>query len=241
VGWETFRFVLLTVEQALELEAHGVKPGERELAGLVDHTKAWTPKRKGLFEQIVGRPFSDLVARRDRPIEIHGPLRHAEGGLWASAIETVELAVEEKAQAVVLVENRETFRLLVPVAAANLIVLNVPGGPPPAEAKLVERLSLLAPGLPVYAAFDADPAGIRIALLLEQQAGVKLNPIGMSPEFLRGATKTRALNEWDRELLERLRGRAGVYEPLRDAIETLGYKAEQEVYQRRLFELFEAA
>jgi hypothetical protein len=237
-GWAAFAFVLQAAERALELERHGIKPGERELAGLVDHTKAWTPKRKELFELITGRPFHDLVARRDRPIEVRGPLRHCEGGLWAATIAETELEVLPERLGVLLVENRETFRHLLPLADDGWIVLHVPGGPPPAETELVERLSLLDPDLTFYGCFDPDPAGIRIALLLQARSGVQLNPAGMSPELLEQAAATRELNDWDRDLLDRLRGHAGPFEPLRDAIERLAAKGEQEVYQRDLFGLF---
>jgi hypothetical protein len=240
-GWSAFGFVLQAAERALELERHGIQPGERELAGLVDHTKAWTPKRKELFELITRRPFHDLVARRDRPIEVRGPLRHSEGGLWAATIAETELEVLQERLGVLLVENRETFRHLLPLADDGWIVLHVPGGPPPAETELVERLSLLDPDLTFYGCFDPDPAGIRIALLLQARSGVQLDPAGMSPERLEQAAATRELNDWDRDLLDRLRGHAGQFEPLRDAIERLAAKGEQEVYQRDLFGLFQAS
>lgn len=238
-GWAAFAFVLQAAERSLELERHGIKPGERELAGLVDHTKAWTPKRKQLFELVTGRPFHDLVARRDRPIEIRGPLRHAEGGLWAATIGETELEVLPERRGVLLVENRETFRHLLPLADSGWIVLQVPGGPPPAEAELVERLALLDPDLTFYACFDPDPAGIRIALLLQDRSGVELDPTGMSPQLVEQAEPTRELNGWDRDLLVRLQGHAGAFEPLRSMIERLDAKGEQEVYQRDLFDLFD--
>ncbi len=237
-GWAAFAFVLQAAERALELERHGIKPGERELAGLVDHTKAWTPKRKELFELVSGRRFHELVARRDRPIEIRGPLRHAEGGLWAATVAETELEVLPGRRGVLLVENRETFRHLLPLADEGWIVLHVPGGPPPAETELVERLALLDPQLSFYACFDPDPAGIRIALLLQSRTGIPLNPAAMSPQLLEQAQATRDLNDWDRDLLERLNENAGVFEPLRAAIALLNAKGEQEVFQRDLFALF---
>lgn len=239
-GWAAFAFVLHAAERSLELERHGIKPGERELAGLVDHTKAWTPKRKELFELIAGRPFHDLVARRDRPIEIRGPLRHAEGGLWAATISETELEVLPERLGVLLVENRETFRHLLPLADNGWIVLHVPGGPPPAETELVERLALLDPDLTFYACFDPDPAGIRIALTLQDRSGIELDAVGMSPRLLEQAETMRDLTDWDRHLLAELRGRAGAFEPLRAMIERLDAKGEQEVYQRDLFNLFDS-
>jgi hypothetical protein len=112
VSWASFAFVLRAAERALDLADHDIIPGERELAGLVDHTKAWTPARRQLFEVLAGRPFHELVARRDRPVEIRGPVAHAEGGLWASSVETVELSLQGQPRGVLLIENRETFRHL---------------------------------------------------------------------------------------------------------------------------------
>jgi hypothetical protein len=60
----------------------------------------------------------------------------------------------------------------------------------------------------------------------------------MSPELLEQAAATRELNDWDRDLLDRLRGHSGQFEPLRAAIERLAAKGEQEVYQRELFGMF---
>lgn len=238
LGWAAFAFVLQAAERALELERHDIRPGERELAGLVDQTKAWTPKRKELFELITGRAFHDLIARRDRPIELRGPLAHAEGGLWAATIGETELEVLPERLGVLLVENSETFRHLLPLADNGWIILHVPGGPPPAETELVERLALLDPGLNFYACFDPDPAGIRIALILQDRAGIEACPAGMNPQLLENATKTHTLNDWDRDVLARMKGNARNLEPLRATIERLNAKGEQEVYQRDLFKLF---
>lgn len=239
-GWAGFAFVLRAAERAVELEEHGLLPGERELAGLVDHTKAWTPRRRELFERLTGRGFYELVARKDRPIEIHGPVRHEVGGLYAASLPATQIEVLADARGVILVENRETYRRFLPLGEAGWIVLNVPGGPPPAETELIERLRALAPELPFHACFDLDPAGIRIALLVQERAGVELIPTGMSAALLDAATSTHALNDWDLEVLRLLRGRAGLFEPLRAAIEARGEKVEQEIFQRHLIELFEA-
>jgi hypothetical protein len=239
-GWAAFAFILQAVERALELAGHGIKPGERELAGLVDHTKAWTSKRKEVFERISGRSFHDLVARRDRPIEIRGPLRHEEGGLWAATIGETEIRILPHRRGVLLVENMETFRHLLPLADEGWIVLRVPGNPPPAETDLIERLALLDPELHFYACFDPDPAGIQIALVLQRRTGLQLDPSGMSPQLLEQGRARRELNDWDRTVLQRLKGHADGFEPLRHAIERLAVKGEQEVFQRDLFELFAA-
>jgi hypothetical protein len=238
VDWRSFAFVLRAAEQVLQLGEHGVRPGERELAGLVDHTKAWTPRRKQLLEELLGRPFTELVAPRDRQLGIRGPITQSEGNIWASAVGTIELAVADDARGVVLVENAETFSHLVELAENGWVVLHVPGGPPPAEVDLVRRIALLAPELTMYACFDPDPAGIRIARLLEKHADVTLDPAGMTPELLVEAYHQRELTDWDRCELQRLAGNASAFEPLRAAIEQHGVKAEQETFQRRLLQLF---
>jgi uncharacterized protein DUF2399 len=238
MNWGGFRFVLLAGERVLDLDEHGITPGERELAGLVDHTKAWTPRRRQLLAELLGRPFEELVAKRDRQLGIRGPVAHSEGGIWASAIHSVQLAVNEDARGAILVENAETFRHLLPLADQGWIVIHIPGGPPPAEAELVRRLAALAPSLDFHAAFDLDPAGIQIALLLHQRTGVRLTSEGMRPELLAEAEHPLDLTSWDRDRLRHLRGTSGIFEPLREAIEIHDYKVEQETYQRALFGLF---
>lgn len=238
LDWPSFAFVLQAAERVLELAEHGIRPGERELAGLVDHTKAWTPRRRLLLEELLGKPFAELVAPRDRQLGIKGPISHGDANVWASAVATLEMEIADDARGVILVENAETFRHLVPLADDGWIVLHVPGGPPPAEADLVRRLTVLAPDIAFYACFDPDPAGIRIARLLEDRAGVSLDPAGMRPTFLLEADQQRELTDWDRDQLRRLAGQAGAFEPLRATIERLGRKGEQETYQRQLLELF---
>ena len=234
VDWRSFSFVLRAADQVVQLSEHDEVPGARELAGLVDHTKAWTARRKLLLEELLGQPFNRLVTALDRQIGIRGPLPHTEGGIWASAVPTINLSVAERARGVILVENKETFQHMVELADQDWVVLHVPGGPPPAEADLVHRLNALAPHLTFYACFDPDPAGIRIARLLEERSGVTFDPAGMQPQFLLEADRQLELNDWDHDQLQRLDGNAGAFEPLRQAILQLQRKGEQETYQRRL-------
>lgn len=232
--WRSFAFVLRACEQLQQFARHGIKPGKRELAGLVDHTKAWTPARIALVEQLMGTPFNELIATVDRQLALRGPVAHAEGGLWASRIEEVNVQVADDARLVVLVENLETFKYLLPLAEQGAVLVHVPGGPPPAEVELVSRLAALAPELPFYAAFDLDPAGMRIARLVAERANVDLQPHLMDPQLLDAAAHRLELGDWDRRELERLDGRAGTLEPLRARIADVGAKAEQEILQREL-------
>jgi len=232
--WRSFAFVLRACEQLHQFARHGVRPGKRELAGLVDHTKAWTPARITLVEHLLGAPFNQLVASGDRQLALRGPVAHAEGALWASRIEEVDVQVTEDARLAVLVENLETFRWLLPLAERGAVLVHVPGGPPPAEVELVGRLAALAPDLPFYAAFDLDPAGVRIARLVAERAAVDLQPELMAPRLLDDASHRLPLGDWDRRELARLDGHAGALEPLRARIANRGEKAEQETLQRDL-------
>lgn len=238
VDWRSFAFVLRAAEQVLELAEHDIRPGERELAGLVDHTKAWTPRRRKLLEEMLGRPFAELVAPRDRQVGIRGPITQDQGSVWASAVATLEMSIADDTRGVILVENAETFRHLVELAEQRWIVLHVPGGPPPAEVELVRRIAMLAPQLVFHACFDPDPAGIRIARLLQKHADVELDAAGMHPDFLIEADQRRELTDWDRRELARLDGAAGVFEPLRAEMSRVGVKAEQETFQRKLLQMF---
>jgi hypothetical protein len=238
MDWRSFAFVLRAGERLLDLRDHDVMPSLRELAGLVDHTKAWTPRRQELLGELLGAPFEQLVAKLDRQLGLRGPVSHPQGGLWASAIDTVDISVSAHARGLLLVENVETFRTLSALAERDWIVVHVPGGPPPAECELVDRLSALAPSLPVEAAFDLDPAGIRIARLLQDRTGVELRTAAMTPELLHGSDHRLELNDWDRDQLNRLAGNAGPLETLRCEIAALEAKVEQETIQRRLLKLF---
>lgn len=239
MDYASFAFCLRAAERLCSFLEHGLRPSAKELAGLVDHTKAWTDQRRSLVERLLRRPFEDLVATSDRPIELAGPIAHDEPMLWASQLDNVRLRLSAEPVGIICVENRDTFKHLLPLGRRNYIVLWVPGGPPPAEVDLLRRLIDLAPNVPVHACFDLDPAGIRIARLLEEGAGATLQPTGMTPELLAGARHKLQLSSWDRRELERLDGRANAFEPLRAAILSAERKAEQEVVQRRLYVLFD--
>jgi len=101
------------------------------------------------------------------------------------------------------------------------------------DAGLVEVL----PGSALEAVFDLDPAGIRIASLLQQRTGVRLRSAAMTPEVLERAPARLALPDWDRSELVRLAGRTSS-EPLRRALVETDRKVEQETIQRQLPDLF---
>ena len=132
----------------------------------------------------------------------------------ASGIDEVELRIEGEPSGVVLVENRETFRSLLPLADVGYVILWVPGGPPPAEISLVRRLAELRPDIRFHACFDLDPAGIRIASLLAKGAEIEVIPTGMTPELFASAPRKLKLT-------------------------VAGFKVEQETIQRELLSLFE--
>jgi uncharacterized protein DUF2399 len=238
IDWRSFAFVLRAAERVLDLREHGLKAGQRELAGMVDHTKAWTPRRKELLADLLEERFESLVAILDRQLGVRGPISHPEGGLWASAVSEVDLSITDHIKGVLLVENLETFRTLAVLAEQGWLVLQVPGGPPPAECQLIERIAALVPGIRFYVAFDLDPAGIRIARLLQDRTGIVINVDGMSPTLLSRGTRALDLSDWDREQLRRMEGRAGPLEELRAALYSKEYKIEQETIQQRLLALF---
>jgi hypothetical protein len=231
--WKSYDFVIRACQQLHEFARHDVRPGRRELAGLIDHTKAWTPARMALVEALMEKRFRDLVAPEDRQIVLRGPVAHSEGGLWASQIEEFWFEVAPGAQLVVLIENLETFKFLLPLADIGAILIQVPGGPPPAEVELVARLAALAPDLPVYAAFDLDPAGVRIAESLSRRARVPLHADLMDPALLDAAPRRLALGDWDRRELKTL-AKSGPFRGLRMRLEILDAKVEQETIQREL-------
>lgn len=239
MDYGSFAFCLRAAERLCSFLEHGLRPSAKELAGLVDHTKAWTDQRRALVARLLGRSFDDLVATNDRLIELAGPIAHDEPMLWVSQLDSVRLRLTTEPVGIICVENHDTFKHLLPLARHNHIVLWVPGGPPPAEVDLLRRLIDLAPNVPVHACFDLDPAGIRIARLLEGGAGATLRPTGMTPELFAGARRKLELTSWDRRELERLEGRANALEPLRTAIVSAERKVEQEVIQRRLYALFD--
>ena len=238
IDWRSFAFVLRAGERVLDLREHGFKPSARELAGLVDHTKAWTPRRKELLAELLGQSFGEIVNTLDRQLGIRGPVTHPEGGIWASAVAEIDLAILDGARGAILVENAETFRTLTALVEQDWIVLHVPGGPPPAECELIERLAALEPDLAFHAAFDLDPAGIRIASLVGARTGVDLQFAAMSPQLLVDAPRALELSDWDRDQLARLDGWTGALEDLRAAIAASGRKVEQETIQQRLLHLF---
>lgn len=241
VDWRSYAFVLRAADRLLEFREHCIQPGARELAGLVDHTKAWTPVRQQLVADLVGEPWTDLVASRDRQIEIRGPLLHGQAAIWASQIADMDLQLDSAARGLVLVENAETFRHLLPLAEEGWILLHVPGGPPPAEVDLISRIALLDPALPTYAAFDLDPAGVRIARVVQQRTGLSLNPALMSHELLQECPRTIPISEWDAAVIVSLQTETDGFSPLIDEIGHLNRKLEQEPIQRELRQRLTAA
>jgi hypothetical protein len=224
--WDAFAFVLRSAERWRELVDHDSTPSAKELATEFGHSKMWTPARERLFADLAGRPWEELFPPRPRQLRLKGPVTHPEGNLWADSVSSVPLVVLDTAIGIVCVENQDTHEQLLS-HSAGWIVLQVPGGPPPAEVQLLARLHALAPALPILAAFDPDPAGIRIALTTAREAGIRFDSCLMTPEALQRASPLDLVDE-DRKILDRLDGKAGDFEPLRAAIADQGRKAEQE-------------
>jgi hypothetical protein len=227
MAWTDFVAVLRAAERWRDVHAHGRQVWERELAGRVAHTKWWTTARRALLSDLLGQPWGQLFPPKPRQLRVHGPIDHPEAGVWAHRVEEVPLARGKALHSILLVENSETYSALMPFSDQGFFMLEVAGGPLPAEVRLVERIHGIAPDVPVFAAFDPDPAGIRIARVLERRTGVPLRSDLMTPETLSEA-RPLELVPWDHDVLDALEGEAGVFEPLRVAIATARAKAEQE-------------
>lgn len=232
--WRSFAFALRAADRILDFREHGIKPDAKELAGLIDYTKAWTPARRRLVTDLLGTPWDSLVSKQDRQIGIRGHVIHKQASIWASRVRDVELELGDNLRGCILVENLATFKFLLELADDGWVVLHIPGGPPPAEIELVSRLSALAPNLPFFAAFDLDPAGIRIARHIEKRGNVKLKTECMEPELLEIAPRKHDLSNWDRTELDRLANDGGGFKSLIQAMKRVSHKAEQEPLQREL-------
>lgn len=155
-------------------------------------------------------------------------------------VSEIPLSLSGDLLAIACVENKETFHELWPLSDRDWVVLHVPGMPPPAEVEFLTRLTALAPSVPVFAAFDPDPAGINIACTLSRLADLPLRTDVMTPELL-DAANSLELSDWDRSELERQRASGvGTLEPLRQAIEQADRKGEQEPAHPWLLAQFEA-
>lgn len=230
MSWADFVRVLRGAEKWLDMRAHGSElPQERELAvhAAADSKWPWSPARRALLAELVGCPQEQLFAAKTRVVLAQGNIDGLQTNLFDLEVDSAPLTQTGPVRAIVCVENLQSFHALYRFAALGWWVLHVPGYAPPAERRVLARVHALVPQAPVFAAFDPDPDGIHIAVLLARDSGVPLRAELMAPELL-DALPARALSAADHELLHRLSGRAGRFEPLRAAIATRKSKAEQE-------------
>ncbi|CAM3445833.1 hypothetical protein [Paracidovorax anthurii] len=133
-----------------------------------------------------------------------------------------------------LIENRTSFERQAAQAEPGTCVAWLPGRPPDDWLAALGWLLDRAPA-PARISCDPDPAGIEIALTagaLWQSRGLEWGPHRMAPEHWQDGP-TLPLNAFDRGLLARQAARGALPEPLaqlRDALERLGCKAEQEAW-----------
>lgn len=131
-----------------------------------------------------------------------------------------------------VIENRASFERQARQRERDQCVLWVPGRPSGAWLEGVACLLKHAPA-PARVSADADPAGIEIALTvgaLWAAHGLEWKPYAMESERL-AAAKTLALNDYDRDSLQRVLASEEISVELRElaqAIQRLGRKAEQE-------------
>lgn len=228
MSWEDNVLVLRAAEKWRSIAKNKRLPTDRELAAMVkgDSKWRWTSARRRLLAEIVGCDERALFTPRRRVIRVKGTVNHDQASIWADAVDTVPLALSPDLRGIVCIENSRTLDALYPYGSRGWILLEI-GGALPDECRLLERLHGLAPHVPVLAAFDPDPAGIEIALFVASRSGVAFDVSLMSPAVL-GAANHKQLVLWDEETLEDLRGRAGLFEPLRAVIADSGHKGEQE-------------
>ncbi len=237
--WPAFAFVLRAADAWLIDRAHGVRRHERELAAELWHSKAFRSRaRVDLLAEIVGCPADALFEPKPRKIGIKGPLVHEQASVYADDVPELALQPGAELHSVLCVENETTFTAVLPYARRGWLLIWIPGSAPEAEARLLGRVSAIAPDVPVLAAFDPDPAGVRIALSLARRSGVQLDPAPMSSDALEAARKLD-LDPWDREELDRLDGAAGRHQDLLDAVRQLDRKGEQESFHPWLIALLE--
>jgi hypothetical protein len=132
-----------------------------------------------------------------------------------------------------LIENRASFERQARGLPAGVVLLWMPGRPSSAWSEAVEHLLRLAPA-PAWISADADPAGVDIACsvgaLWDALEGDWV-PYRMGITELGESLQRWPLNEHDRALLDRLRGREQLPKDLRDLCDFMalhGRKAEQE-------------
>lgn len=133
-----------------------------------------------------------------------------------------------------LIENRTSFERQVIRAEPGTCVVWLPGRPPDDWLGALGWLLDRAPA-PARIACDPDPAGLDIALTagaVWTARGLEWAPYRMEPALWQDGT-TQPLNDFDRALLARLAARNDLPPPvarLRDALERLDRKAEQEAW-----------
>ncbi|MFD1840647.1 hypothetical protein [Paracidovorax cattleyae] len=133
-----------------------------------------------------------------------------------------------------LIENRTSFERQVIQADPGTCVVWLPGRPPDDWLGALGWLLDRAPA-PALISCDPDPAGLDIALTagaVWAARGLEWSPYRMEPELWQNGP-TLPLNDFDRALLARLATRNDLPAPvagLRDMLEQLGRKAEQEAW-----------
>lgn len=131
-----------------------------------------------------------------------------------------------------IVENRTSFEQAALAYGDVDGVVWVPGFPADWWRACMTTLLDHAPG-PARIACDPDPAGIRIALCVArvcEAAGADWSPWKMAGTDLRGLARTRALGDYDRAELARLRATpaSAPFADLIRALDDTGSKGEQE-------------
>jgi hypothetical protein len=83
MDWPSFAFVLRAAERLADLAEHRIRPGARELAGQIDHTKGWTDCRRVLLGGYSASPSKSWsrsttvwLSCADRSVTVRATCRH---------------------------------------------------------------------------------------------------------------------------------------------------------------------
>ena len=162
--------------------------------------KRWTDARIVAFQNLVEKPFDQVVRIADTSIHLRGPLRwtlngdvvfdaqriRPWGGIPARGV--LELGnLEGDAAGVILVENKESFQQVCEIddVVDRWLCVWVSGFPTNGLIDFVRQFH----GLPIVAWCDLDPSGIEIVGDTERRLGFEVRPVGMDVELWSAATK----------------------------------------------------
>jgi len=196
-SWSVYSAALRGLSEWDRVRATGVKPSSREVAArALGSSKAWTPARIKAFEDLSGLYFGEAMSHVEPTVKLRGPIRwsyhgavgdglagHPWIGLPASMVASFDV-VEDRAQAVLVIENEKTFEEVIRRTTLSDDVLCLFGGGFLGEAEISLLRQLRRP---VFAWCDLDPKGIEIVGNIAERIDARVTPLLMSPDLLIGS------------------------------------------------------